>query len=114
VHLEEDAVIRERRRAVEEPRHVVRAGVSPVAKHRRRPGRPRGQTGAVRPVRADEPHSPRPGRLEPAERDQMPGVGIAYWGTLAGARQREDRRPRLSGLEGFENQLGEPVPNGKR
>ena len=72
------------------------------------------QARPVSPVRPRSRTRPGAGRLEPAEREKTVGVGLAQLGAGAGARQGEQGRPRLSRLEGLQDQLGEPVPNGKR
>jgi len=70
----------------------------------------------VRPVSSEELHPTRGERLEPAEPGEALGVRrvdrVAV--RAQGAPHGRERRPRLTGVEGLQDQLGQPIPEPQR
>ena len=116
VHLEEEPVIRERRRPAEKPRQVVAV---PVLAGRRPPTPP---APPGRPARDHEPgERPRasPDRARPTRTSRAGGAGRHPPGRRrARPPRRRARAPRASpappGLECVQDQLGQPVAEPER
>ena len=117
VHLEEEPVIRERRRPLEERRHPLAARGLPT------PGRPRPLARRARRASARGPGIAPVSRTRPGAADsnqpsarRRPASAVSTSDPPAprDPREGEHRRPRLAWLERLQDQLGESVAEGKR